>query len=117
MNRTGLLIGILVLAAGVAVYIWTTSGGTEVDNTFANLTQPYLCPHCNTGFELTGAESSQMIADMGGITCTNCGKKIDDFIAARADTRTLGGGGDDVGEETAQDEPDRYVGTREAIRN
>lgn len=89
---------------GIAGYVWSTSGGTEVDKSFESMKQTYVCPHCGGTFELTGAETTASIEAHGGIICSLCNKNIDDFISAKAKPELLGGSVGD--EQLGDDEPD-----------
>ena len=119
MNRTTILVGILVVLLGVAGFVWWNQSGTEVDPAFANAKTSFSCPHCNSTFELTGEQVTQMTRDEGGITCPLCGQKINDFVSAQVPKHQLGGD-DTSGSQHASDEgevevPPRVVGGRQKI--
>ncbi|MCA9256016.1 MAG: hypothetical protein KDA33_10280 [Phycisphaerales bacterium] len=120
MNRTGIMVGVLVVLIGIAVYVWTTSGGTEVDPTFAQAKQGFTCPHCGNAFELSGDEITSMINSDGGVVCPGCSKKIDDYVSAKSPTGELGGGydaGGDSGDTGGdEDQPPQAVGGRQRIK-
>lgn len=120
MNRTAVMVGVLVVLIGIAVYVWSTSEGTQVDPKFAEMKQGYNCPHCGKDFELTGSEITSMIEKDGGITCPFCQKKIDDYISTKSSSGTLGGDYDQgSGDAGAAEEnvPPRAVGDRKRVKN
>lgn len=100
MNRTRVMVGVLVVLIGIAVTVWLTSDGTEVDPSFANAKQAYVCPHCGETFEVTGAESQDMISSQGGIVCKLCGKLIEDHVTAQSSNHAAA---------SSTDEEDDYV--------
>jgi DNA-directed RNA polymerase subunit RPC12/RpoP len=103
MNRTPVMIGILVVLLGIAGYLWSTSAGTEVDQRFETMKQTYNCPHCGGTFELTGAESTQLIEAHGSIICPLCSKDIEDL--ARATANPIEGGAIDEESTEPEDAP------------
>lgn len=87
MKRQQVLVGIVVLLAGVAAYVWATREGTEVDPQL-QVKFNYTCIHCQHSFEMTAADEAIMKRNNGGVVCPNCGK-TQEPDEARTDSGTF----------------------------
>lgn len=72
MKRQHVLIGIVVVLAGVAAYVWSTQEGTESDPILQQTKFQYTCIHCQHNFELTMQDEIDMTRNQGGVICPSC---------------------------------------------
>lgn len=112
MKKQGILIGILVVLIGVAVYVWSTQEGEQVDPKLAETKLSYNCPHCNQAFQLTMEEEVNMVHEHRGVICPHCGKNINDVEQARTDY----GGFDEPVQENQEPAPKPRSGLRKVPR-
>ncbi|MFQ5411753.1 MAG: zinc ribbon domain-containing protein [Phycisphaerae bacterium] len=64
---------VLIALIGISVYMWTSQEETGADMAIGEQMEQYTCSNCNTTFELTNAEASEMYRAGKGVVCPECG--------------------------------------------
>lgn len=72
-KRTIGLIVVLVVLSGVSIYLWNNSG-TETDESLAEASDSFTCPHCGNSFELSSLAQAEMLQAEQDFICPACAK-------------------------------------------
>ena len=109
MNRTVILIVVLVVLGLISVFVWKSQGNEETEAQISQTSEVFTCGKCSNEFSLTIEESTAMYQKNAGITCPKC----NELGAGKRDAKIVVGGlSSNKEEEPVEDEnaPKEAVG-------
>lgn len=88
MNRTAVLIIVLIVLGLVAVFVWNSQESSETAPQISQTSEVFVCSKCGAEFNLTLDESTAMYQKNAGITCPKC----NELGANKRDVKVFVGG-------------------------
>lgn len=105
MNRTVIMVVALVALCGVSAYMWSRNSEDQADQRIAQQADSWTCKSCGHVFELTTAQSTEMLR-VGGIICPACSQAAGEKTAPEFVIGGFGGGASDAEEPEEPTEED-----------